>query len=406
MSRYECVIVGAGPAGVTTALSLVHARSELASRVLVLDKCNFPRDKYCAGALGMRGEKLLVAIGAMPDVPSCPFDGIRFRGLFGQTEARLSSIGRVVRRMEFDDALVKIARARGVQIEEGTSVLGIKADSDGVALTTNRGEIQANVVLGADGVGSVVRKAMGLPRGALRAQVLEIDTEILPHERDLSMVDFDAADRNLTGYYWDFPTIVEGRTMMCRGVYKLLLDGGDGADIRDRFAARLRAMGLCLEHYKNKRYAERGLETLTKVGKGRLLLAGESAGIDPATGEGIAQAIEYGTVAGTFLAERFGTDTRDLGTQFDAHFRTTRLYRDLRIRERFARHYYGVERDAIDRFFVESDAAIHVGCQHFANEPYDRFKLVEAGARAVAHGASAMVDRLLRGRQESGPSRR
>ena len=396
MSRYELIIVGAGPSGVTTALALVHARPELAGKVLLLEKHHFPRDKYCAGALGMRGEKLLAAIGSMPDVPSCPFDGIRFRGLFGQTEARLSAIGRVVRRIEFDHTLVKIARLRGVQIEEGTSVLGINTRSDCVALTTSRGAIEANAIVGADGVGSVVRKAMGLSRGDLRAQVLEIDTEILPHEKDLSMIDFDAADRALTGYYWDFPTVVGGTTMMCRGVYKLLLDGSDGADIRDRFSVRLAGMGLSLERYKNKRYAERGLETLTKVGKGRLLLVGESAGIDPATGEGIAQAIEYGTIAGIFIADRLDTDVAHIGTDFDAYFRTTRLYRDLRIRERFARYYYGAARDSIDRFFVESDAAIHVGCQHFANEPYDRAKLVEAGARAVVHGVGALVERALR----------
>ena len=345
----------------------------------------------------MRGEKLLLAMDAMPDVPSCPFDGIRFRGLFGQTEARLASIGRVVRRIEFDHALVGIARARGVRVDEGVNVLGLEIESAGVTLKTNRGRYSAGVVVGADGVGSIVRKAMGLPRGDLRAQVLELDTEILEHEKDLSMIDFDAADRDLPGYYWDFPTVVEGQALMCRGAYKLLVDGTDGADLRERFAARLRHMGLSIDRYKNKRYAERGLEVMTAVGKGRLLLVGEAAGIDPATGEGIAQAIEYGTVAGTFVSEALARDTRDIGGAFDAHFRTTRLYRDLRIRERFARHFYGRERESIDRFFVESDAAIHVGCQHFANEPYDGLKLVEAGARAVSHGVGALVERALRG---------
>ena len=347
----------------------------------------------------MRGEKLLRAIDAMPDVPSIPFDGIRFRGLFGQTEARLASIGRVVRRVEFDHALARIAQGRGVRIDEGVQVLGVENASDGVILKTNRGSYESNVVIGADGVGSVVRKALGLPHGDLRAQVLELDTEILAHERDLAMVDFDAADRELPGYYWDFPTVVDGQRLMCRGVYKLLVDGSDGTDIRERFAARLRGMGLSIDRYKNKRYAERGLEVLAVLGEGRLLLVGEAAGIDPATGEGIAQAIEYGTIAGTFIAEAVARDTSDIGSAFDAHFRTTRLYRDLRIRERFARHFYGKDRESIDRFFVESDAAIHVGCQHFANEPYDGLKLVEAGARAVSHGVGAVLERALRGTQ-------
>ena len=57
----DVVIVGGGPAGTTTALALTHAAPELASRLLVLEKARYPRDKPCAGALGRRGDGLLDA---------------------------------------------------------------------------------------------------------------------------------------------------------------------------------------------------------------------------------------------------------------------------------------------------------------------------------------------------------
>jgi len=54
-------------------------------------------------------------------------------------------------------------------------------------------------------VGSLVRKALGLGGGKLRAQVLELDTEPVPGERDRALLHFDFSDRMLTGYAWDFP---------------------------------------------------------------------------------------------------------------------------------------------------------------------------------------------------------
>ncbi len=112
----DIVIVGGGPAGLSTALALVRSAPALASRVVVLEKSRYPRDKFCAGAVGGRGLNLLRELDALPDVPFAPIDGVSFRGRHGRLEARVEGIGRVVRRIEFDHALAGIARARGVKI--------------------------------------------------------------------------------------------------------------------------------------------------------------------------------------------------------------------------------------------------------------------------------------------------
>jgi flavin-dependent dehydrogenase len=383
-SSGEIVIVGGGPAGITTALALVRASPSSVSRITVLEKGTYPRDKYCAGALGARGDKILAGLDAVPDVASVPIDGISFRGVRGEFVAAPGAIGRVVRRKEFDHALAEIARARGVDVRDGVRVDSVTPDprGDGALVSTSEGPISARVVVGADGVGSVVRRAMRLGAGRLRAQALEVDTESVAGDRARGLLHFDSGDVSLAGYAWDFPTIVDGQPLVCRGIYRLKVAGEPSrndatyADIQQRLAARLAAMGLDLARYKNKRFAERGLDPVERVALGPLMLVGEAAGIDAASGEGIAQAIELGALAGSFLAR-----TRDIAA-WNREVAGSRVARDLRIRNRFSPLYYGPGRHNVERFLFGSPDFVHVGCQHFAAEPHDRVKLAKVVARA------------------------
>jgi flavin-dependent dehydrogenase len=338
--------------------------------VVLLEKGVYPREKFCAGALGRRGDRILERLGAFPAVPSVPIDGIALRTQEGDVAARPGSIGRVVRRLELDAALVAIAKGLGVRVEEGTRALAIRVVGDAAEVETAQGTLRASIVVGADGVGSVVRRAMGLGPGRLRAQALEVDTEPLRGDLDRGLLVFDVSDRSYAGYAWDFPTTVDGRPMVCRGVY-WLAEYGERADVHTILAARLAAMGLDLGRHREKRFAERGFDPADAVAQGPLLLVGEAAGIDPVTGEGIPQAIESGEMAGRFLAEG-----RPLLGWNDV-VRRSRLAWDLGLRLRAARAFYGPARPIVERFAVECPEAVHLGCQHFAAEPYDRAKLVQ-----------------------------
>jgi 2-polyprenyl-6-methoxyphenol hydroxylase-like FAD-dependent oxidoreductase len=55
MRDHDVIIVGAGPAG--TAMALFAAREGL--RVLLLDRCRFPRDKICGDAVLPMGVAVL-----------------------------------------------------------------------------------------------------------------------------------------------------------------------------------------------------------------------------------------------------------------------------------------------------------------------------------------------------------
>jgi flavin-dependent dehydrogenase len=395
----EVVIVGGGPAGTTTALALADATPHLAARSILLEQARYPRDKPCAGAIGARGDSLLSRLGVKVDVPSVPIDGISFRGAESEAVATPRRIGRVVRRIEFDHALAQAARSRGIDVREGVRVREVSEHPDGGAVVhTDSGELRARVIVGCDGVASVVRKSLNLGVGRLRAQVVEVDTEPTPADRDRSLLHFDSGDRRLNGYAWDFPTLLDGADLVCRGVYRLRFGEPDdrGIDVGRALDDRLRGMGLDPSKYKTKRYAERGYEPAARVAAGARMLVGEAAGIDPVTGEGIAQAIEYGVLAGAFLARvlRDGDRRVEVDT-WGKEVSRSRLGWDLRMRVRAMRLFYGPYRTHLERCLTESPDGIFVGCQHFAAQDYDWLRVADVAGRASARWAAVRIGSAL-----------
>lgn len=300
---HDLLIVGAGPSGLSTALFLLAKRPELAGRIEVVDRATFPREKFCAGAIGARADHLLQSIGVKVDVPSVPVDGLAVRFTNGVASRTVGGIGRVVRRLEFDAELLRLARGRGVRVTEGVKVTGLVVHADGVRVETSEGVRQARAVVGADGVQSVVRRALGVPPGSLRAQVVEVDTEVTRDDLH-GVLDFDLRDEALLGYAWDFPTVVDGRALMCRGVYDLGWEAPGAIDIAERLEVHLQERGLSTRGLKLKRYSVRGLELHRPMSSPRVLLVGEAAGVDPLLGEGIAQGVAYGALAAEYLAPR------------------------------------------------------------------------------------------------------
>jgi ribulose 1,5-bisphosphate synthetase/thiazole synthase len=70
MAHYEVIIVGAGPAGLSTALHLQQMAPELAERTLILEKARHPRTKLCGGGVTPDAERVLGRLGL--DVTEVP----------------------------------------------------------------------------------------------------------------------------------------------------------------------------------------------------------------------------------------------------------------------------------------------------------------------------------------------
>jgi flavin-dependent dehydrogenase len=383
----DVLIVGGGPAGIASALFLAHAAPQLTDRILVLEKERYPREKFCAGAVGARALTLLASIGVTLSSPSVSISSIALRALGETRVVRGHDIGRVVRRIEFDAELAQVARSRGIRVLDGVRVTGLAMSSPTLSVETSAGVLRPRVVIGADGVGSFVRRALGYAAAPYNAQALEVDTELAPGDLPRDVLLFDVSNHALPGYYWEFPTLVDGREMMCRGVYLLRdVPGAAGVEIQDVLAAELAARGLDLSRCKKKRFAERGFDTRAALARPGVLLVGEAAGIDPVTGEGIAQAIQYGAVAGRYIARKWRARDFEFA-DWRAEVRGSMLGRDLLTRTLGLPIFYSDKRPTIERFLLDTPDFVRVGMQHFAGQPWSKRALARAAWSAARHTA-------------------
>ena len=65
----DVLIIGSGPAGMSTALHLVQADQAWADRIVVIEKAVHPRDKLCGGGVTRAGEDILGRLGLSFDPP-------------------------------------------------------------------------------------------------------------------------------------------------------------------------------------------------------------------------------------------------------------------------------------------------------------------------------------------------
>ncbi|MCC6215023.1 MAG: NAD(P)/FAD-dependent oxidoreductase [Polyangiaceae bacterium] len=380
----EVVIVGAGPAGLATAAFLLHHRPELRGRVVVVEKRRFPREKPCAGAIGRRGEALLGSIGIEVGAPGVIVTGVAYRARGRERVVREPGpVGRVVRRLEWDHALARAVVARGAVLVEEAPVDTVRVASGHAEVSWRGGAVRARAVVGADGVGSVVRKhALGPIEPKWYAQAVEVDTPEVEGDAARDLLVFDTTRADLNGYTWHFPTLVGGEPLVCRGAYLLRPRGRGGVEIDRVLADELEARGLRPGDYGKKRFAERGFDPLAPVSVPRVLLVGEASGIDAVTGEGIAQALQYGATAGRYLARRLATGA--LGFEdFRRELGGASVGRDLRVRELGCELFYGQHREHLERFLLAQPEFIRVGLRHFSGRPWGAGPLLRASAGAA-----------------------
>lgn len=335
--RRDVVIVGGGPGGAATALALARVAPDLAERVLLVDAARFPRDKTCAGGLLPHALDLLTGLGLELRVPSARVDGVRVEAGGKRIEFRSPACCWVIRRREFDAMLLGAVRRAGIEVREAVKVLGASRLGGGeIEVLTEAGSIVCRAVVGADGVGSVVRRSLvtrdpGWLARASTCDVAAADGRLA----DFYEFDFRPVFAGLPGYAWSFPCLVDGRPHWNVGAYSLARRG-EGERIRALVAARAGgAPGARLRAHAIRLFDRRGPFAAPGA-----LLVGDAAGVDPLLGEGISCAIEYGEIAALELVR--GLRSRCFGFEgYEARVRNSPLGRKLGRLALGARLFYG-----------------------------------------------------------------
>jgi len=174
----QVIVVGGGPAGAATAFHLARA----GIHVTILDRAHFPRDKPCSEYMSPQASRILDEMGVLEQIERSGAahlagmrvhapNGTAFQGRFADVEGfrGYRDRGLALRRTILDRLLLDRARAVGAVVCEGVRVIDLRRDSNGrvtgVDAIDERGErrtLSASIVVGADGLRSVVARRLDL----------------------------------------------------------------------------------------------------------------------------------------------------------------------------------------------------------------------------------------------------
>jgi flavin-dependent dehydrogenase len=226
-------------------------------------------------------------------------------------------MGVCVRRTELDAHLLRTVERDGVQVLEGEGLRSLARSDGGFALETDTRSIRARYVVAADGAGSVTRKLLGLKEHDRKGHLYVLDSALGAKDsavaRGLCDFDLSVLDDGIDGYYWDFPTPLDGGTQVSRGIYHANFvrpDTPAGESVKDVLARALAKRGVDIGAVKLRPFSTRPFVSSSTTWVSGALLVGEACGIDQTTGEGIAQAIDMGRIAAQHLARALVTRDR------------------------------------------------------------------------------------------------
>ena len=349
----DVLIVGSGPAGISTALHLVKSDPGWAGRITVIDKATHPREKLCGGGITHMGQNVLSGLGLTIGVPYTPVRKAKivFQDLSYTFHGNPVFV--VVRRDEFDHWLVKEAEKLGVTVRQGEGLTGIEVAEDHVEATTSKSVIHAQAVVAADGSKSFVRRKLKWEDESRVARLLEIltpeDGTSAEFRESTAVFEFGGIVNGLQGYYWDFPSLVNGKPVMNRGVFDSRINSNrPKVDLVDKLSGFLSERDRDLKDYKLKGHPIRLFDKNGRFSVPRVLLAGDAAGADPFVGEGISFALSYGQVAAAAISSALSEHNFSF-SDYRERILEHNILKQLPVRVRLARLGYGIKSPALHR---------------------------------------------------------
>jgi geranylgeranyl reductase family protein len=277
---FDAIVVGAGPAGSTTAYRLARGGAS----VLLVDKARFPRDKPCGGGLTLRAARLLPF--SVDPVVEDVVDRFQLRLGYGTSFERASEepLCLMTQRSRLDEFLARRAKEAGAEFRDGVRV----AFDDAHAVVDGE-HVEARVIVGADGVNGATARAFGLARDHGHGVALEGNAPLDKRYRGKLVLELGVVPG---GYAWVFP----------KGDHVNVGVGGwesEGPRLREYLRR------LCDEHGVDygaltalRGYRLPYRRAASRFAGDKVLLVGDAAGlVDPLSGDGMYEAIVSGKAA-------------------------------------------------------------------------------------------------------------
>ncbi len=293
--KWDLAVVGAGPAGLAAAKAAANA----GARTVVLERAEHPRYKTCGG--GLIGTSITavendVTVPTRDQIHAATFT---LRGTHSFTRRSEDAFLTMVLRDEFDNALRLAAVGAGAVVRQRSVVRSIRQDDDyAYVRLTDGNEVQAKIVVGADGSSGVSARYASVEF----AQVdLGLELEIAVPEaiqkqwRNRVLLDWGPIPGS---YAWVFPK-------SDRLTVGVIASRGQGDLTKQYLRDFVDRLGLSsFEPIHDSGHLTRCRTDRSPLRKGRVLVAGDAAGLlEPWTREGISFALRSGALAGELGAE-------------------------------------------------------------------------------------------------------
>ena len=286
---FDCIIVGAGPAGGSAAYHL----AQQGHSVLVLEKADFPRNKSCGGGVSP-------AVAEWFDFDFSPVvqnhvSQVKYTFKMGDpAEVELQGVTPMwmVQRSQFDNFLIEQATGKGAEFKSGVEVTGASLEGDTWQIQTSAGTFAGKYLIAADGANSTVAQLLGMSNSpTIAAASLQVPGSVSDRRKVTAFFDFGSLKN---GFMWCFPK-ADGYSLSAAYVRN---PKGKPDELKKQLTKYAELFDLDPSQGEYKEHPLNLWQENRTLHSDRALLAGEAAGmVDPLIGEGIRPAMYTGVKA-------------------------------------------------------------------------------------------------------------
>jgi len=334
LKEFDIVIIGAGPAGSSTALNLADTGLNIA----IVDSCTFPRPKVCGDALSGSVLQTLkkfpgnIAEEFQKFEPKLKSTGVRFISpnltildlpLTTETDKTIDNPGYLCKRIHFDNFLFKhLEDHSNIVIYQNFKINNIIRNNRKIIVKSNDSEVNARMLIGADGANSIVSKSLANNR----IHKEHFSSSVMAYFENVSgfhpenYIELHFLKELLPGYFWIFPmqnntanvglgclsSKVIKKKLNLKNIFNDVISKHPEISLRFKSASRisdLQGKSIPLGSMKKQISGE------------RFILCGDAAGlVNPFTSEGISYAMRSGIMASQQIRKCF--DKNDFSEKF------------------------------------------------------------------------------------------